>query len=167
MNKTRRSGEGESYLIVPRKFNGRECLLVLAYFALLFLFSHLQYDNFRLQTVIYPLLWLSGAFVVYKALFERSRERRGIMRLGRIIGFFVLLYYCIPLTGFCAYMNYGTSYVNQKDSSVTITTRGYGCFMTDVDVEYVLERKLTTHLKWITALDVKHMDPATWRKITE
>jgi hypothetical protein len=103
--------EGETYLIVPRRFKFIEFVWVVVYFVILFLFSHLQYYNFRLRSVIYPLMWLSAAFVLYKALFERSRERRGILQLGGIIGFFVLLYYLIPLTGFCRYTDYGSSYV--------------------------------------------------------
>jgi hypothetical protein len=165
MKKTRRSSEGETYLIVLRRFSLIELVAVAAYFIMLVVFSHLQYYNFRARTIVYPLIWLSVAFVIYKTLFERSRERRGILQLGAIIGFFVLLYALIPLTGFCRYIDYGTSFVNEKDSTITIRSRGYSCFMTDADVDYVLERKLTAHLTWISDLNIQHLDPASWQKI--
>jgi hypothetical protein len=167
MQSAKRSREGETYLIRLRRFTMTELVVVVLYFVLLFVLCHLQYYDFRARTIVYPILWLSAAFVIYKLLFEKSRERRGILQLGGIIGFFVLLYYGVRLTGFCSYVNYGTSYVNQKDSSVTITSRGYGCFMTDVDFDYTLERRLTAHLKWITDLDVQHLDPASWRRLSK
>ena len=136
MKRNRRSREGETYLIVLRRFSLIEFAGVVAYFVVLFLLSHLQYYHFRLRSVIYPLMWFSVAFVLYKVLFERSRERRGVLQLGGIIGFFVLLYYLIPLTGFCRYTDYGWFYVNEKDPTITIASRGYSCFMT-VSIHFI------------------------------
>jgi hypothetical protein len=159
------SAQGNSYLIVRRKFKLKELLIALAYFLLLFSLLPLEYDNIRARTFVYPLIYVSAAYVLYKALFERSSEKYAIGLVGGIIAFFFIIYYFLRLIGFCAWSDFGILYVNRNDKSDKIIMRGYGCFLTDTDTQLFEEREITKHLKWVTNFDEKPINTTKWQKV--
>src|SRR5580692_5655328 len=69
MKKNSRSVQGESYLIVVRRFSYAEFLLTAAYFAILIFFLPLQYDNIKARTFLYPVIWWRGAGILFNSLF--------------------------------------------------------------------------------------------------
>jgi hypothetical protein len=165
MKKNSRSIQGESYLIVIRRFSLKEFLLTVAYFAFLIFFLPLQYDNIKARTFLYPIIWMSAAFVVYETFFKRSQERLAILKVGRVIAFFLILYFFRGLIPFCAWINHGTLYVNKKDQSITITIKTFECMMTEGDPDLFEERKITQHLKWVTDFNAKTIDTTKWQKV--
>lgn len=162
MKKDRQAARRRSYTIVVRRSNWKEIVAVVIYFSTLIFLLPLKYDNTRAKTFLYPLIWVSVGFALYKALFERSREKLAIQKIGAVGVFLIFLYYFIQFIGFCGWSDQGVIYTNKKDPSLEITARAYSCMLTDDDAEFYKERKLSKHLKWATPLDEK-IDTAIWQ----
>ena len=158
------STQSNPYLALFRKFNIKKLLLILAYFFLLFCLLPLEYDDIKVRTFVKPLIYASAAFLLYRAVTAKSRDKYAKWLLGGLLTFFFLIYLFFKLIGFCAWGDFGIQYVNRNDNSDRIIMRGYGCFLTDDDTQLFEERLLTKHLKWVTNFDEQPIDKNKWQE---
>jgi hypothetical protein len=116
-----------------RKFSLKEVLISVLFLSLLFFLLPLEYDNIKAKTFLYPIILTSVAFIIYRMFPAKSLMRTILFSMGGIMYVLFALSYLINLVGFCAWINHGTLYVNKRNPSVRIISRGYGCFLTDDD----------------------------------
>jgi hypothetical protein len=148
-----------------RKFSLKEVLVSILVLSLLFFLLPLEYDNIKAKTFLYPIIWTSFAFIMYKTFPVKSLMRTILFSIGAIIYVVFALSFIINLTGFCAWINHGTLYVNKRNPSVRIISRGYGCFLTDDDGQLFEERRFTPHIKWVTDFSETPIDTTKWKAV--
>ena len=146
-----------------RRFSRTEIVVALLFFFLLFFFLPLKYDDIKAKTFLYPVIWVSIAFVMYRAFPKPSELRTFVFSIGGIAYFLCVLLYIPNVVGLCASRDHGTLYVNKKDPSRRITRTGYSCLLTDEDSQWYEERSITQHIKWVTSFDEKQVDTTKWQ----
>jgi hypothetical protein len=165
MNKNSQSGSENSKPATIRKFSLKELLTSILFLSLLFFLLPLEYDNIKAKTFLYPIIWTSFAFIIYKTFPVKSLMRTILFSMGAIIYLVFALSFIINLTGFCAWINHGTLYVNKRNPSARIISRGYGCFLTDDDRQLFEERRITLHIKWVTDFSEAPIDTTKWKAV--
>jgi hypothetical protein len=146
-----------------RRFSRTEIVVASLFFFLLFFLLPLKYDNIKAKTFLYPIIWISSAFVVYRTFPKPSELRTFIFTIGGGLCFLYALLNIPNLIGFCALRDHGTLYINRKDPSRRIIMTGYSCFLTDDDIQLYQERTITEHIKWVTSFDEKPVDTTKWQ----
>jgi|GEM_PF-2881700 hypothetical protein len=146
-----------------RKFSRTEIVVALLFLFLLFLFLPLEYDDVEAKTFLYPMIWISIAFIVYKTFPTPSELRTFVFSVGGVAYFLYALSYIPNLIGFCAFRDHGILYINRKDPSRRIKMTGYSCFLTDEDTQLYEERSITKHIKWVKSFDEKPVDTTQWQ----
>ena len=162
MKKNELIAGGNASPITVRKFSLKKVLAALISFLILFLFLPLEYDNIKAKTFIYPIMWISLGYIVFKAFPGKSYTKRILLMLLGIIGLF---YIFIHVIGFCGWIQYGTLYVNKRDKSIRIICRTYGCFGTAEGCRFFEQRRITEHIKWVTSFDEKPIDTTKWQSV--
>jgi len=147
------------------KFTLKEILGWVSFFILLFALLHLEYDTIKVKTFIYPLFWISIAYILIKKYRRKSTLRRIIFLLGGVLYFFIALNILADLTGFCAWGHSNVLYINKSDKSTKIACRSYECFMTSDNCELYEVKNITTHLKWVTKFNENPIDTTRWEKV--
>jgi hypothetical protein len=148
--------------ISARKFSLKKVLAALISFLVLFIFLPLEYDNIKAKTFIYPIMWISLGYIVFKAFPGKSFTKRILLMLLGVIGLF---YTFTQVIGFCAWINHGTLYINKRDKSISITCRTYDCVGTDEGCRLFELRRITEHLQWVTSFDEKPIDTTKWQSV--
>jgi hypothetical protein len=147
------------------KFTLKEIVGWLGFFVLLFLLFHLEYDNIKANTFLYPLFWISVEYILIKKFIHKSTLRTIVFSLGGVLYFFIALNFLVDLTGFCAWGHSNILYINKRDKSIKIDCRSYECFMTAGDCELFEVKNITTHLKLVTKFNDKPIDTTKWEKV--
>ena len=145
-----------------RKFSVKEVIATLISFLLLFLFLPLEYDNIKAKTFIYPIIWISMGYIVFKAFPKKSLTKSSLLMSLGVIG---LLYIFTHVIGFCAWIKHGTLYINKRDKSIRIICRTYDCLGTAEDCQLFEERRISQHIKWVTSFDKKPIDTSKWQSV--
>jgi hypothetical protein len=146
------------------KLTFKEVVGGLCFFVLLFTFYHLEYDTIKAKTFLYPLFWISIAYIFIKKFRRKSTLRTFIFSVGGVIYFFIALNILTDLTGFCAWGHSNILYINKSNKSVKIDCRFYECFMTSGDCEMYKVNYITTHIKWVTKFNENPVDTTKWEK---
>jgi hypothetical protein len=152
---------GNASPISVRKFSLNKVLAALIFSLVLFIFLPLEYDNIKAKTFIYPIMWISLGYIVFKAFPGKSYTQRILLMLLGIIGLFYTFTHVI---GFCGWIKHGTLYVNKRDKSIRIICRTYDCLGTAEGCRLFEQRIITEHIKWVTNFDEKPID-TTWQSV--
>ena len=122
--------------------------------------SYLEYDDFRMSGLMFPVLWLvlGGGFVWI------------IFKQHVIIGAFMALVFLfisavVLLANFmCANSLESYGYTNGQDKSlkIEIWTMDCGAWDSSPSHNYYKALQLTGHIKWVTKIDKAEIDTAKW-----
>ncbi|OQP60610.1 hypothetical protein A3860_32875 [Niastella vici] len=148
--------------ISVRKFSVKEVLVALIFFLVLFIFLPLEYDNIKAKAIIYPVMWISMGYIVFKAFPGKSLTKSSLLI---ILGVICLSYTFSHVIGFCGWIKHGTLYKNKRDKSIRIICRTYECFGTAEGCQLFEERRITEHIKWVTSFDEKPIDTTKWQSV--
>ncbi len=142
-------------------------LIIATTIIALFFSTRLEFDGFKLKTVIYPILWvLIGAlgFNYYKILRGTDAAiRKSLLGLG--FAFYVLGTLALGLGFFiCAEIDHGVSFIHKKDKSLSLVCRTFECYGTADHCQLYQVRKLTEHIKWVTRFNENPVDTSKWQR---
>lgn len=162
MKKNEHITGGNASRISVRKFSVKKVLAVLISFLVLFILLPLEYDNTKAKTFIYPIMWISMGYIVFKAFPRKSHTKSILLMLLGVIGLFYTFTHVI---GFCTWTNHGTLYINKRDKSIRIICRTYDCLGTAEGCRLFEVRRITEHIKWVTSFNEKATDTTKWQNV--
>jgi hypothetical protein len=130
---------------------------------LLYLLTNIEYDNFKLSGIVYPLIWISLP-IILRYILVKEKISRGTYLIGIVVFIFITIFHLLSSI-FCAWSNHSALYKSKSNESITIVCRTYDCYGTAEDCRLYEVIKLTTHFKWVTKFNEKIVDSTKWEKV--
>jgi hypothetical protein len=149
-----------------KRFTVRQFFIVLTFVAILICLLPLEYDNFKLKTVIYPFVWTSIAVIILKVLPRHNSLLKVIFVIFGAIVYLLLTGLFVFGSLICSWTDNGTFYISKSDKSVKLICRTYDCVGTVDNCKLYKEKYLTKHIKWITEFNDKPIDTTKWREVS-
>ena len=141
----------------------KKLIVVALIEGILFFLSYIEYDNFKLSRIIYPLICISLPFVLQYLLSELYLKVSHIIISTLVYIGIISLSYLFSL--FCAWSDDLLLYKNKKNKSLLIVCRTYDCYGTDEDCHLYKVKKITKHIKWVTKFEEKKVDSTKWNHV--
>jgi len=133
---------------------------------LLFFLTYLEFDDFKVKTVIYPILWIGvgvlgyGYFNILRG--TDSAIRKTILGLGFAFYLFASLSFGLQFF-FCGEGNKRTLFIHKTDKCLSLECRPYDCYGTADGCKLYKVKNLTKHIKWVTKYNENPVDTSEWR----
>lgn len=146
------------YILIFKKI-----IIVAIVISCLFFLTEIEYDNFKLSPIVYPLIWISIPFILKYFLPESSLKISHVLIASLVYTAIISFYLFFSV--FCAWSKDLLLYKNKKDKSTLIVCRTYDCYGTAEDCRLFNVKKLTSHIKWVTKFKEEIVDSTKWDKI--
>jgi hypothetical protein len=159
----------EAGLVLKTHMKHLNLKLIIA--GILLIASFFVIGEFRLRTVIYPVLLIYLVFLIYKVFsFVKSPVKKSVLGL---LGIFILGVLAFLLLHFmlCGYGERDDKYINKKNKNIKLTGRDFSCFGTAEDLilykTYSITDYFAIELHFKTFPDYKNVivDTTIWEKI--
>ncbi len=131
--------------------------------AFLYLLTYIEYNNFKLSRIAYPLIWISIPITLRYILVKENVSIRTFI-IGIVVFIFISIFYLL-FSVFCAWSNDSTLYISKSNESITLVCRTYDCYGTAEDCRLYQVTKLKSKFKWVTKFEEKIVDSKKWQKV--